>query len=235
VRVPRRTPAARPGRRDRARPSTGRAAGASGPAAPGIRGRSSRKDEATPAQEQSRRRTTFTGRAAVLALAVCALALSLAYPIQRYVDQRQQLASLREEVAGRTERVRMLEEQLQRWQDPAYVRQQARRRLHFVMPGETGYVVIGPGGAPLRAGGAAGAAGLSETDAGGPRPWYDRLWASVDAAARAPVEDVTTPARKPATHLGPGSDAEADAGTGSGSGTGSGTGAAPGSGGGPGR
>jgi cell division protein FtsB len=163
---------------------------------------------------------TFTGRAAVLALVVCALALSLAYPIQRYVDQRQQLASLRDEVAGRTERVRTLEEQLQRWQDPAYVRQQARRRLHFVMPGETGYVVIGPGGAPLRAGSGAAGAGLSETDAGGAGPWYDRLWASVDAAARAPVEDATTPARKPATHLGPGSDTGADAGTGSGGGPG---------------
>jgi cell division protein FtsB len=92
-----------------------------------------------------RRRTTLTGRAAVLALVVCALALSLAYPIQRFVEQQQQISELRAKVADRTGRVSALEEEQARWRDPAFVRQEARRRLHFVLPGETGYVVIGPG------------------------------------------------------------------------------------------
>jgi len=31
-----------------------------------------------------------------------------------------------------------------RWQDDAYAEQQIRDRLHYVMPGETGYIVIDP-------------------------------------------------------------------------------------------
>jgi cell division protein FtsB len=166
------------------------------------------RSEAPGAAPGTRRRPAFTGRAAFLALIVCALALSLAYPLQRYVEQRQQLAALRDEVAGRGERVRALEEQLQRWRDPAYVKQEARRRLHFVMPGETGYVVIGPEGTSSGAGTAAGSAGSGTAavtgDGGEPQPWYDRLWASVDAAARAPVDDgAAVPGRTPATHIGP--------------------------------
>ena len=37
-----------------------------------------------------------------------------------------------------------------RWQDPAYVEAQARERLHYVLPGETRYVVLGPDEAPAR-------------------------------------------------------------------------------------
>jgi len=167
-----------------------------------------RRDEDLQARRQWRRRTTFTGRAAVLALVVCALALSLAYPIQRYVDQRQQIAALQDEVAGRGQRVQALEEQRQRWRDPAFVRQEARRRLHFVMPGETGYVVIGPGGAEDGEGTAAGTAGSPGGNGGTGPPWYDRLWASLDSAARAPADDgsppAKRPARAPASHIGPG-------------------------------
>jgi len=181
------------------------------------RGRVPRKDAAGQAPS---RRTTFTGRAGLLALVVCALALSLAYPIQRYVDQRQQIDGLQDEVSARTERVRVLEEQLQRWRDPAFVRQEARRRLHFVMPGETGYIVIGPEGRPAWDGTAAGtlasgnaAAGAAGGTAGGTaRPWFERLWGSVDAAARAPADDGATPARRPATHIGPGKDSGTDSG-----------------------
>jgi cell division protein FtsB len=204
VRVPRRAPAARPAKRDRARPSGGRGAGARGPAVRNVRNRTARPDRATD-PGPPRRRTVFTGRAAVLALVVCSLALSLAYPIQRYVHQRQQLAELRDEVAGRSKRVQALEEQLKRWQDPAYVKQEARRRLHYVMPGEIGYVVIGPDGTPLDRGTAGGSATSSLLeDPGAPRAWYERLWGSVEAAARAPVEDGTGPARTPAAHIGPG-------------------------------
>ncbi len=170
-----------------------------------------RRDDDLRARLQWRRRSTLTGRAAVLALVVCALALSLAYPIQRFVDQRQQIAALQDEVAGRGQRVQALEEQQQRWRDPAFVRQEARRRLHFVMPGETGYVVIGPGGVEDGEGTAAGTAGSPGGNGGNGgtgQPWYDRLWASLDSAARAPADDgslpAKRPARAPASHIGPG-------------------------------
>jgi cell division protein FtsB len=139
------------------------------------------------------RRTAFTGRAAVLALVVCALALSLAYPIQRYVQQRQQIADLREQVAEGKQKVRALEQEKARWSDPNYVRQQARKRLHFVMPGETGYIVLG--GEESGDGEGDGKNGEVPRE-----PWYDRLWRSVEAAA----EEPDTPEQKPARHIGPG-------------------------------
>jgi cell division protein FtsB len=167
-------------------------------------------------QPQRRRRTTFTGRAALLALVGCALALSLAYPIQRYADQRQQIAALQDEVTERAQRVQVLEQQQQRWGDPAFVRQEARRRLHFVMPGETGYVLIGPAEDTADDGTAAGTGGSSVRDGEARRSWYDRLWASIGSAAQAPVDDGAAPARKPATHIGPGPDSSKDSGEGSG-------------------
>ena len=33
--------------------------------------------------------------------------------------------------------------ELERWQDPNYIRSQARARLHFVLPGERQYVILG--------------------------------------------------------------------------------------------
>ena len=35
------------------------------------------------------------------------------------------------------------EAELARWRDPAYVKSQARDRLHFVLPGERQYIVVG--------------------------------------------------------------------------------------------
>jgi hypothetical protein len=125
---------------------------------------------------------------------VCALALTLAYPIQRYVQQQQQIAALQEGVAAGKRKVAALEQEKARWADPNYVRQQARQRLHFVLPGETGYVVLG-GEAQ------AGDAPADGREAVARRPWYDRLWRSVEAAADQPAQ----PAKQPAEHIGPGS------------------------------
>jgi len=40
------------------------------------------------------RATRLTGRAAVLAVVICAIALSLAYPVREYVNQRRQIDAL---------------------------------------------------------------------------------------------------------------------------------------------
>jgi len=161
-----------------------------------VRGRAPHRPDPSAADARARllRRTAFTGRAAVLALVVGALALTLAYPLQRYVQQRQHIADLRGQVAEGKDQVRALEEERARWSDPAYIRQQARERLHFVMPGETGYVVLGGDeqqGDPER----------RRESADEPRqPWYDKLWGSVEAADEKPPAQ----GQKPARHIGPG-------------------------------
>jgi len=142
------------------------------PAAPG--GRSQ-----TSADEQATRRTNLTGRAAVLALVVCMLAISLAYPMREYLSQRGDIGELEAKVAAQEKRVAELERARERWNDPAYVKAQARDRLHFVMPGETQYVVLEPDEAP------APEDVPAATDAVQPRrPWFSDLWQSVEAAGK---------------------------------------------------
>ncbi|NJP49956.1 septum formation initiator family protein [Streptomyces sp. SBST2-5] len=118
------------------------------------------------------RRSRLTGRAALLALVVCSLIVALAYPMRQYVSQRAEIADLRQQQKEARERVERLRDLKARWQDDAFAEQEIRRRLHYVMPGETGYIVIDPG-----------AARKSRTDRRtADRPWYANLWDGIDKA-----------------------------------------------------
>ncbi|MDL5202010.1 septum formation initiator family protein [Streptomyces sp. ALI-76-A] len=116
------------------------------------------------------RRSRLTGRAALLALVLCTLVVALAYPIRQYVSQRAEIADLQRRQEQARQRVEQLRDLKARWQDDAYAEQQIRQRLHYVMPGETGFVVIGPDAA-TRSRADQGAAG---------RPWYANVWDGVD-------------------------------------------------------
>ena len=89
-------------------------------------------------------RSAFTSRAAVLAVVVCAVLLSLAYPLREYVAQRGEIERLQAQHRATDQRIAALRRQQQQWADPAYITTQARQRLHFVLPGETAFVVLGP-------------------------------------------------------------------------------------------
>ncbi|CAL9467735.1 FtsB family cell division protein [Streptomyces sp. enrichment culture] len=118
------------------------------------------------------RRSRLTGRAALLALVVCSLVVALAYPMRQYVAQRAEIADMERERRQAQERVEQLRDLKARWQDDAYAEQRIRERLHYVMPGETGYVVIDPD-----------AAEQSRADQGAAdRPWYSNVWDGVDKA-----------------------------------------------------
>jgi cell division protein FtsB len=121
------------------------------------------------------RRNKLTGRAALLALVLCALVVALAYPMRQYIAQRSDIADQRRAAQQAKARVEQLREQKARWQDPQYVRAQAREHLHFVLPGETGYNIANP--TPT---GDAAAEHHATNDAAAHRPWYDNLWDSVD-------------------------------------------------------
>ena len=112
-------------------------------------------------------------------LFVCALVLALAYPLQQYVSQRSQIDQLKQQNADKRARVDELTRELARWQDPDYVKIQARLRLHYVFPGETGLRLVGAGDAAT--GGPDGTAGPSQ----GSSAWYAQLWNSVTAASGA--------------------------------------------------
>ena len=100
------------------------------------------------------------------------LMLALAVPVRGWFAQRAQIASLRADVEAAQARVTALEIDRQRWEDPAFVAAEARRRLHFVLPGEVGYVTLGSGTAAADATTGEGAAG----------PWYSDLWGALQQA-----------------------------------------------------
>ncbi|MDQ0601186.1 cell division protein FtsB [Streptomyces canus] len=116
------------------------------------------------------RRSRLTGRAALLALVLCSLIVALAYPIRQYVSQRAEIADLQRQQEQARQRVEQLRDQKARWQDDAYAEQRIRERLHYVMPGETGFIVVDPGSARQSR------ADLGAAD----RPWYSNVWDGVD-------------------------------------------------------
>ncbi|XPP26491.1 MAG: FtsB family cell division protein [Leucobacter sp.] len=69
-------------------------------------------------------------------------ALIVAPTLSTYVQQQREIAELRESVALHREQVAEIDAERLKWQDPAYVRTQARGRLFYVMPGETQLSVI---------------------------------------------------------------------------------------------
>ncbi|MBV2356074.1 septum formation initiator family protein [Streptomyces sp. J2-1] len=118
------------------------------------------------------RRSRLTGRAALLALVLCSMIVALAYPMRQYVSQRAEIADQRRQQQQARTRVEQLRDLKARWQDDAYAEQQIRRRLHYVKPGETGYIVVDPD-----------AAKQSRADLGAAhRPWYANVWDGVDKA-----------------------------------------------------
>lgn len=123
-----------------------------------------RADQPPPAKPH------FTGRAAILALVLCAIALSLAYPVREYIAERRQVDQLlvrSEQIAWQ---LKQLKAQQARLTTPAYIEQLARDRLHMCMPTQICYVIIGAdghrSGRPKTAG----------------KPWYAKLWSSVQQA-----------------------------------------------------
>jgi cell division protein FtsB len=133
----------------------------------------------------------------VLAVLVLVAAVAVAPYLRSLAAQQAELAALRADVAERRAAVEDLQAELDRWDDPAFVRARARERLFMVMPGEVGYVVLDPPSqeesAPDDAASVAQAASAGED-----RPWFGDLWESVRLAAAEPPAaqpQPTTPAQ----------------------------------------
>ncbi len=138
------------------------------------------------------RRPTLTSRTAVLGLVAGALLLLLALPVRSWVEQRNEIAALDAAVSAQRDRVAALQHEQARWADPAYVAAQARQRLHFVQPGEVGYVVLDP---QVVTPAASPTVGAAVTSADG--PWYAALWDSAKRAAGEQPAVTPSPTVKP--------------------------------------
>jgi cell division protein FtsB len=134
------------------------------------------------------RATRLTSRAAVLAVVICAIALSLAYPVREYVAQRRQIDELVAEQQMMQAQVKHLVADRDMLENPAYIEQIAEQELHMCLPDAHCYVIEN----------GQSVIGLPKTTQTESAPWYSTLWHSVEqsdatASATGSVTD-TAPA-----------------------------------------
>lgn len=115
-----------------------------------------------------------TRRAAVLAIVICALAFTLAVPLRTYLSQRGEIRVQEQRQSELRAEVAQLEDRKAALSDPAEVEAEARRRLRYVMPGETPYLIQLPEDTPQ------GQRQAAQRQPGpGDGAWYQQLWSSL--------------------------------------------------------
>ncbi|WGD38237.1 septum formation initiator family protein [Lysinibacter sp. HNR] len=131
-----------------------------------------------------------------------------------YLNQRQEIAALEISVQQKQEALDNANAEKERWQDPAYVRAEARNRLFYMMPGENQLVIIDDVEIPA-AQAAPASANLQQTETNWARALgYSIISAGItqgDAASLAPegskpteggIVDDQTPTETPADETG---------------------------------
>ena len=131
----------------------------------------------------------------MLGLVFCAVALALAVPLRNYLAQRADLgAEVSTEQQLRTQ-LSALQEEQSALSDPAYIAAEAKRRLQYVKPGDTVYVVNAPALPKAKA------SVVAPTPT--PVPWYSHLWDTLadptltQAPGPAPSSGSAAPATAP--------------------------------------
>ena len=129
-----------------------------------------------------RRQRSFTRRRAsnrsfALLAVIFFLTLTLAPPVKHYFTQRAQISALNAQLNTDNKALEKARQELLLWQDPEYVKSQARERLHFVLPGERHYIVTE--GSTTATTNTTTKVANSLTDG---QPWYVRLIASISEA-----------------------------------------------------
>jgi cell division protein FtsB len=62
--------------------------------------------------------------------------------VQAFLNQRRQIADMEVSIQQAEQDVEDMQAERDRWQDPVYIRSQARDRLYYVLPGEVSYLVM---------------------------------------------------------------------------------------------
>lgn len=117
---------------------------------------------------------TSPRRAAMLAVVICAMALSVAVPARNYLSQRSDIAAAQEQQQILRDKVSELERRRALLSDPNHIEAQARERLGYVRAGETPYVVQ----LPRTPAAQDPAVAANQPD----KPWFSRLWESIVGA-----------------------------------------------------
>ena len=120
----------------------------------------------------------------VLSLIVLSVVV-LAPSLRILVEQQREIAQLRAAVEEKNDQVDELENNVARWDDPAYIESQARDRLVYVYPGDVTYLVIDDGKTATTTDGQPISGSIQETRV----DWVQTLLSSVFTAG---LTDATT-------------------------------------------
>ena len=120
-----------------------------------------------------------SGRTFILLTITFLLALTIAPPIKHYFTQRAQINALNAQLVSDNKALDNARKELLLWQNPEYVKSQARERLHFVLPGERQYIVTE--GVPTT--NTLTTTKIANALVDG-QPWYTRLIASISESGK---------------------------------------------------
>jgi cell division protein FtsB len=130
----------------------------------------------------------FTTRAVILLSVVLLLIASYTSSFHAWWDQRGEIQSTKAEIAMRKDAIRVLRDDKERWNDRAFVEQQARARFGWVLPGEVGYRVIGSDGKVQGDVPTLDPPPVPET-----KQWYGKLWGTVEESGKQPKKKAVAP------------------------------------------
>ena len=113
----------------------------------------------------------------VALLMVIFLAISITNPLRNYFEQRAELARLNAQIESQEKTKAELTNELNRYRDEDFIKEQARTRLGLIEPGESAYRIISPKINAEELGTEAEEESTGEGD--GSRDWYAQLWDSI--------------------------------------------------------
>lgn len=124
--------------------------------------------------------------------------VSFASSMRAYLQQQAHISDLESQISETDRQIDHLEREKRRWHDEAYVKDQARARFGYIMPGETGYMVIDENGDPLDS--PDQLTDMSDLPEEKPDAWWSTAWDSMEAAGfpnrdkpDQPVDKITPP------------------------------------------
>ncbi|MEG9225107.1 FtsB family cell division protein [Aeromicrobium sp. Sec7.5] len=131
----------------------------------------------------------------VLLAVMVLLIASYTASLHTWWQQQQEIRATEAKIETQKTAIAELEDDAERWEDPAYIEQQARARFGWVLPGEVGYRVVDADGEVE-----GDVPQLAEPPSAKAPQWYEKLWDSTKVAGQEPVEP-TAPAEGPSEPL----------------------------------
>lgn len=126
----------------------------------------------------------------VMVSVVLVILVSVAVPLRNYYEGRAEIARLEDSIAAKQAEKQQLAEEIERYHDEDFVREQARRRFGLVAPGETAYRILDPRITNNDS------VTTSRQDYEEARPWYEVLWDAITQPPEPPAP--VAPAEPPA-------------------------------------